>query len=283
MLNILKTRYPQNYLISRPVIGSAILFTFSFLFTLLYHPLGATKSLYFSFEFTMLIYSVASSVLAGIFITALKRLPKFSKLQQWTVGKELLSIFLILLVIGFSVFLLGFVIEAPVDEGRWNVGTFMNSFKSAFLIFILPFVFFSVSNYKFLVLDFQSTTKITGKFIQENLLVIKSQLKKESLSFYPDQLVYAVADGNYVVFHLLRESREESIYIRNSISSVTEQLSTIPFFFRCHRGFIINLKMVESKKGNSSGYLLHLKHTNDTIPVSRQKIDEFEQTLESLK
>ena len=100
------------------------------------------------------------------------------------------------------------------------------------------------------------------------------------LAFQADELLYAFSDGNYVVFHLVRENDIQSVRIRNSISEIENQLSDIPFYFRCHRGFIVNLNMVASKKGNASGYLLKLKHGHDTIPVSRKNTHLFRQLMQ---
>ena len=256
-----------------------ILFIFSFLFTLIYHPLGAKQSLYFGFEITMLFYSAASASAAGVAIWVLNRLPWFSKLQQWTLGKEIIAVLLTLVVIAGAIFLMGFLIEEPAKSSRWNWQTFLDSARAAFFIYILPFAFFSVSNYKYLLLQFESTHNGEERENFITTISIKSQLKKESLTFSSDSFIYAVSDGNYVHFHLLENGEIKRVFIRNSMNDVAAQLSDIPEFYRCHRGFIINLRMVASKKGNSSGYLLHLKHTDDTVPVSRQKAVEFEKQL----
>ncbi|HDR51577.1 MAG TPA: LytTR family transcriptional regulator, partial [Mariniphaga anaerophila] len=52
-----------------------------------------------------------------------------------------------------------------------------------------------------------------------------------------------------------------------------------PFFVRTHRAFIINLKKIKSKKGNSLGYRLRLQGTDSEIPVSRNNTRNFSQLL----
>lgn len=274
------TKYPQNYIIKKPIIGAFILFVFAFGFMLLYHPFNAHKSFYFDFELTMLLYTLSSSIAGGLLIPIIKKIPFFSKIEKWTIGKELLAIFIILLMMGGVIYLLAFVIEPPAVESRWNIATFIDSCKAAFLIYVFPFAFFSAINYKFLFLNFESTMKEFQDEKQQALTVkIQSKLKKESLTFLANELQFAVSDGNYVFFHLYKEREAKKVAIRNSISDIENQLSDIPFFFRCHRGFIVNLNMVESKKGNASGYLLKLKHSNDTIPVSRKNTKIFDQIM----
>ncbi len=271
------TYYPQNYLIRHPLQGAVILFLFSFGFTLLYHPLNARASIYFGFELTMLFYTAAASVVAWWAIILLKKIPYFRKLGQWTIIKEIVFIYLVLQMMGFTIFLLAFIIEEPAPESRWNLATFLDSSKSAFLVYILPFAFFTSVHYKFLFLNFQTTVTSAEKERQHELMVhIKSSLKKESLTFKADELIFATAEGNYVVFHLFRDGDIKRIPIRNSISNVEEQLDKIPAFFRCHRGFIINLHQVESKKGNSLGYILRMRKGAEKVPVSRNKVSEFD-------
>jgi hypothetical protein len=64
----------------------------------------------------------------------------------------------------------------------------------------------------------------------EDLIQISSQLKKEELSFYPGQFLYAESDGNYVVFYLNRNNLIKKEIIRNSINNIEQQLSDIPYF-----------------------------------------------------
>jgi hypothetical protein len=275
-----KRRYPQNYLIRKPFSGALVLFLFSFLFTLMYHPLNVHDSIYFGFEITMLIYTAISAMAAGLSIVSLKRIQGFRKTGEWTIGKESLFIFLVLLLIGVSVYLLAFVLEEPALNSRWNLSTLLDSMKHVVLIYILPFAFFSLINARFLFLDFRSTVDTFREEGKQELMVhIDSSLKKESLDFWADELVYAVADGNYVIFCLYRDNTLKKIPIRNSISNIERQVKKIPMYYRCHRGFIINLLKVESKRGNASGYTLRMMHTSDNIPVSRNKIIEFDRRL----
>lgn len=276
----LKIRYPQNFIIRRPVAGALVLFLFSFGFTLLYHPLNTHKSFYLGFELTMLAYTLVSAIIAGSLIILLKKIPFFSKIENWTLGKEIASIFIVLLVLGIVIYFVGFIIEPTAAESRWDISTLVDSCKYSFLIYIFPFVFFSAVNYKFIFLNFESTLKKFQEEKQQNLTVnINSRIKKEGLTFQTNELLYAVSDGNYVIFHLFRDNEIKKIPIRNSISEIEVQLKDIPHFFRCHRGFIVNLNMVQSKKGNSSGYLLRIKHSKDTIPVSRKNTDLFNQFM----
>ena len=200
-------KYPQNYLIRNPIPGAFILFLFSFVFTLLYHPLNVHRSFYFGFEATLLLYTAACSLVAAVSIFLLRCIPFFGNAGNWNVLKEILLIYLVLQLMGLTIFFLGFMIEEPAETNRWNLATFINSSKGAFLIYLLPFAFFSLINARFLFLDFRSTVNIFREEGKQELMVhIHSSLKKESLDFRADELIYAMADGNYVMFHLYREN-----------------------------------------------------------------------------
>lgn len=277
-------KYPQNYMIRNPLAGALILFFFSFFFLLLYHPMNAQRSLYFGFEATMLLYSGITALVAGVSIILLRKIPFFRKPGSWNVLKEVLIIYLVLQLMGLTTFLLAFVLEEPTAESRWNFSTFIDSSKYAFLINIFPFAFFSVINYKFLFLYFKPAMDAFKEETKHDLSVhIDSSLKKESLDFRADELVYAMADGNYVIFHMYIDKKIKKIPIRNSISNIEKQLEHIPYFFRCHRGFIINAAQVASKRGNASGLVLKMNHIDDQIPVSRNKIREFDRLTKEMR
>jgi hypothetical protein len=275
----LNIRYPQNYIIKNPFTGTLIIALFVFGFTVLYKPFNTHAARAFSYEATMAIYSLLSGIFIFLSIKILKTVKYFSNTKDWTIFKEFLSVFLVLFVLGIAIYLLGFFIETSAQ--RWNISTFLNSFKGAFLTGIIPLFFFTAINYPYLFsesIDLNiGNAAITGQENQpsEDLIQISSQLKKEELSFYPSQFLYAESDGNYVVFYLSINNLVKKEIIRNSINSIEQQLSGIPYFLRIHRAFIVNLKKVRSKQGNTLGYMIKLSETEIKIPVSRKNTKDF--------
>jgi DNA-binding LytR/AlgR family response regulator len=182
---------------------------------------------------------------------------------------------------GIIIYFAGFLLE--ISANRWNLATLFDSLLSAFLIGIVPFMFFTIINYRYLLVEdvIQNFNALNnsppGK--EEKLIRIVSRLKKEELEFYPGHFIYAESDGNYIVFHLNIDGQIKKRIIRNSISNIEQQLSVIPYLFRTHRAFIVNLKMVRSQNGNSLGYRLKLSGTDSEIPVSRQKARDFDQIM----
>jgi hypothetical protein len=278
----LNKKYPQNILIKNPLIGTIIILIFCVCFVLIYKPFQLHASRFFNIEMTVTIYfSIVAFALFG-FVSLLKWIRFFSDPDDWTILKELLSIVISLLCMGITIYFSGFIMENPGN--RWNLPTFFNSMEIAALIGIIPFMFFSVINYRSLFVtdifknfNTENNSLITEK--TEGLVHIASQLKKEELEFYPVQFIYAESDGNYIVFHLYIENRIKKRVIRNSINNIEQQLSVIPYFFRTHRAYIVNIKKVSSQKGNTLGYRLKLTGIDTEIPVSRQKAHDFNEIM----
>jgi DNA-binding LytR/AlgR family response regulator len=190
-------------------------------------------------------------------------------------------------VLGIALYVLGFLVEGP--HKRWNILTFLGSLEIAFLTGIIPLTFFTAINYRYLfshVIRYNETETASaglGERVPEDLIRISSQLKKEDLSFYPNQFIYCAADGNYVVFHLIINEKYIKKMIRNSINNIEQQLIRMPSILRIHRAFIVNLKMVESKRGNTMGYQLKFNNIDGEVPVSRNNTKNFDQKIRQFR
>lgn len=275
-------KYPQNFIIEKPYIGTLVFLAFCLTFVILYKPLNLHGSRSLGYELTMAVYLCTLSLPIFFSIKILKTTRYFSNPHEWSILKELTAIAIILFGMGIALYFFGFLFELPSD--RWNLPTFFDSCKHAFLVGIIPFMFFTLTNYRYLfakeiVQDYKPVANPTATQETEELLKIESSLKKEEVSFYPSQLVYAESDGNYVVFHLDVDGRSHQKMVRNSMNNIEQQLTEIPFFMRTHRAFIVNLRKIRSKKGNTLGYRLKFSATDAEIPVSRQNTHDFDQII----
>jgi hypothetical protein len=277
----LNCTYPQSYILKNPLRGALIISLFLFGFTSLYKPFNVHATKVLSFEVTMAFYCFLSGIFMYIVVKMLKILEYFSNDKGWTFLKEIISVLIILFSLGVAIYFLGFLIESEPSVNRWNISTFLNSMGSAFLIGIIPLIFFTAINYRYLFSPVSGYNVGTYTVAEDEnnqsgvLIQISSQLKKEELNFYPDEFIYAESDGNYVMFYLIKSGVVKKEIIRNSINSIEQQLSHIPYFLRIHRAFIVNLNMVISKQGNTLGYLIKLAETESRIPVSRNNTGKF--------
>jgi hypothetical protein len=286
IFNWFNRSYPQNFMLKKPFIGTLIFLASCFIFIIIYKPLNTHESRFFNYTLTMAAYCCALSFPLIVLVKILKKFRYFSKEHEWTIAKEIISILIILAGMGISVYFMAFLFEQPSD--RWNLPTFFDSLESAFLVGMIPFLFFTILNYRYLnVIDFvQDNNPAIPSFNPEQpeqMVRIESKLKKEELSFYPDQLIYTEADGNYVVFYLIVENKIRKEIIRNSISNIEQQLLPIPFIIRTHRAFIVNVKSVRARKGNTLGYHLKLAGIESEIPVSRQNTQKFNLLLKQYR
>ena len=272
----LKKRYPQNFILRNPYVGALIILVFMLGFILIYRPLSSHAAKNLSYIVTMSIYSLSSAISIFVFIVALRQLKYFSNRKNWTLSKELLSIVFTLSGMAISIYFTGFFVEEPGP--RWNLPTFFDSYINAFLIGIIPFLFFTIMNYPYFktynIAPVEVTNDGSSGFIEQSIQ-INSKLKKEKLSFIPSQFLYATSDGNYVEFYLDRDNKIDKEIIRNSISNIDKQLSQVPFFMRTHRAFIVNVKKADIRNGNTLGYRLKISGIDDDIPVSRQYTRDF--------
>jgi len=275
----LKKSYPRNYLIRHPYQGAGIITLFLLGFVIIYRPLESHETGVMTYPQTMAIYCMAAGVSILGSILLFRRIVLFSVGREWTFGKEILFILLVLTGMGTAIYFIGFLVEPPAD--RWNIPTFLDSLINALLVGILPFLFFTALNYRYLL--YPAAEKPGPGLISdldvspgEEPMNIQSKLKREALDFFPGQFLYAESDGNYVHFHLMVKGEPKRKTIRNSISDIERQFSGIPWFFRTHRAYIVNLKKVVEKQGNASGYRLKLEGTHFKVPVSRTNTGVFD-------
>lgn len=279
--------FPQSLLIRKPFFGALAFFFILSAFVILYRPLNVHQTASLNIYVTAIIYCAIISLSelgATLFIS---RTNCFSKRDNWNIGSELFSIVTILTLIGISSYFAGFIMES--QGARWNFTTFFDSFYRSVLIGIIPVTLPTLMNirYAFAPQNFRSydidrLEKSTGAKdmgVSEKLININSKAKKDHLSFYPFEFIYAESKGNYVIFHLVKEDGYSEVSIRNSITDIENQLNEFPNFMRIHRAFIVNLNKIISREGNSLGYRLTLKGCDYIIPVSRQNVSKFEELM----
>jgi hypothetical protein len=272
----LTDEFPRNFIIRHPLYGALLTAIFITVFAILYKPLGSHASRNMGYALTMAVYALISAASLYVLVNLLNRIKPFSETVRWSLLKEFMSIFLLLTGMGVVIYFAAFFIEEPAD--RWNFSTFFDSLKNAYLIGILPFLFFTVLSYIRHTAPEIKAHHDSGKHTApetEELVQISSQLKKESLGFYPGQFIYAESESNYVNFYLQVGDKVQKKVIRNSITDVEKQLAHLPYLVRTHRAFIVNLGKISSRKGNSLGYRLKLTGVDVEIPVSRNKTHHF--------
>lgn len=111
------------------------------------------------------------------------------------------------------------------------------------------------------------------------VLTINSENKSERFTIPVGDLLYITSADNYIEIFYIENGSIKNKLIRATLKSARDDLRAFTAFYRCHRGWIVNLDQVESITGNAQGYRLILNHTDVTIPVSRNLNTEITNRL----
>ena len=101
----------------------------------------------------------------------------------------------------------------------------------------------------------------------------------ERVTIYIPNLLYVESVGNYVKIIQLREGQVVSDMLRATSKQVEEQLQQYNVIVRCHRAFLVNLRQVDKVISRAGTMQLLIKHSNDSIPVSRSNMAGVKQAI----
>ena len=94
----------------------------------------------------------------------------------------------------------------------------------------------------------------------------------ESVTLHVSDLLYIEAVGNYVKVNHLRDQQVRTDMLRATMKQMEETLHHYPMIVRCHRAFLVNLGNVEQIVSHSGSIQLLIKHSHDSLPVSRSNM-----------
>lgn len=284
---ILTRRFPQNLLFRRPLRGMLLLIVSFFLFAIIYKPIHVHAAQSYSLALTILLYAVfITSPIIGILLV-MKHCGCFPRAEKWQLNHELISLLIILVAIGITVYFAGFFIEEP--KMRWNLSTFFDSMLRSLLVVFIPLFLPTLINIRYALTPetFQQylisrEDEVPAEDSVQQVSII-SKAKREELLFHTHELIYVESQGNYVTFYFDDNRKPNRVVIRNTISDVAAQLAPYPFLMRVHRAFIVNLKQVRSKNGNRLGYRLKVNSCSSEIPVSRNNTSQFDTRMQTVQ
>lgn len=238
---------------------------------------------------------------SGVFTYLLPALfPTYYKEQNWTLGKYVLNLLLMLLLIAVGVW----------AYQSWLMGMWLDKqlfFVALFWVMVLapfPTVFFLMWNRNLqLTRNLKEATEMNAhlsrrvspeagtadledKESSSDEMLVFSGGTKEMLEIKAGDFLYAEAKGNYVKVGYRSDSDKEKKVtwrlLRATMKQAEEAVSACPFIIRCHRAFLVNIRMVVKVDGNSQGYKLNLEHCEEEIPVSRAYAKEVKALIENL-
>jgi len=221
-----------------------------------------------------IVTAIGSSIVVYIFPLLFKR---FFDEKQWTKGKYFIFAFAIILTIAvanalYAYYFVRIIFYPEIDDISFSM--VLNNFLIITpVIGIIPTIFgyFWLKN-RALYVDLHETEDQNRKLIfriQENAsnekIITLSGNTKDSLTLFPQELLYMESVGNYVHVHYQMNGQISEKTLRATLLQMEELLSDYPFFVRCHRAFIVNIRHIAKMKGAK----LWINSTETQIPVSK--------------
>jgi hypothetical protein len=117
----------------------------------------------------------------------------------------------------------------------------------------------------------EQLSKVKGERLErKGEMVTLTGTTSETVTLQISDLLYIESVGNYVKVCYLDTDRKPAIQmLRATSKQMEETLTDYPMVVRSHRAFLVNLQQVEKIVSQSGTMQLKMRHTGDTLPVSR--------------
>jgi len=291
VLKILQQPYPfgekSNIRLLIQSIGEG---TFIALFLIFFQPFGVSEWQDPNKNSYLAGYGLITA-LCGIILrfAVFKTFPKYHSEATWNVGKEVLSIMMLIMMIAAG----NIVYSNLIFNFENGIISFLWMLLAVVIIGIFPATFGVMLNYiiqlkKFnqqIVVHHHHTPEITlAEQVSENkvqnsvLLKLIAENEKDSIELAVDSLYFIESSDNYSTVFYEKNQKLQKELLRSSLTRLESQISS-ENIVRCHRSFIVNLDKVEKVTGNAQGYKLHLKSPELLVPVARK----YSKIIERLK
>lgn len=302
MFEFLKKPYPYYSFSFRDVYSNFLIGCFVAFFLIVFQPFGVSIWQTDHKLLKLIGFGFVSFICPLVFrIISTSVLKKKTPEETWMVWKEILGLLLVICFIAFGNLCYGNFIRIS----HFNVQELSLALAATFLLAVFPIAANVVLKYnRFValnqkdaelmeaeVIDFQQRTEIEVPITnetpetqeQEDLFILIAENDKDKIELKPEELLYIESADNYsnVVFY--RNNKINKQLLRGSLKRLESQI-TFPFIVRCHRSYIVNLKLINHIKGNAQGYRIEFKiDFSDVIPISRNYSKALFERLESLK
>lgn len=216
-------------------------------------------------------------------VNAIKRvLPNWSKPERWTIGKELVLIFVTIANIALMTFLFmwatGLFDDSPATLFKEVV---LKSFVASILPVVLLVLFEQYDHQRkklkqAIALDLKIKAS-APKQTTLGLMDIKNENGSIALRVAPSELVFIQSEGNYLEVYYYQNKLKKQL-VRNSLKALVSDFEASQLF-QCHKSYLVNVKQVVKVNGNARNLTLTLRYVETPIPVSRTKTKLLEDLL----
>ena len=231
----------------------------------------------------ILFFGVITTITVLFFQLGLSRLfPGLFAEKRWTVIHQILFYLLVLFVIAT---LNGLYINY-LDNLPFNWGNYRWITVRTFVLGVIPICFLVLFDFNQRLKKHIADAKQLKPFFSEapqsapdKLFTISTHLKDNSFTIQEGDFLFAQSNGNYVF--VFTRQQPKAIY-RISLNALEAQLNS-SYCKRCHRSYLVNLKMVKKIEGNAQGLSLWLQGLEEPVPVSRTYIQPVKKALSDLE
>lgn len=268
---------------------------FVFFFLIIFKPFDFATLLTISLPLGAFYYALTSSTTVfAVSALLLYLFPNYFSDNQWKVGREIILMNVILIAVSIANGTLGYNLEiCPPEVKPTLIGSILRDLKHSYAIGIFPVALLTGISYTIFLKRNLAQVNENNKQLEslkllEDQTIVKeinpeieiiSATKNNDIQINVNNLLYIMADGNYVEFHLSDNNNVKREIRRNTLSHIESQLTAFDYLFRSHRAYIVNLKKVMHSSGNAQGYTLKLHETEVEIPVSRRNLEKFDALL----
>lgn len=282
----LKQPYPFYYKGNKLFWIVSVIFLISFFFNYLLQPFDVNSNEHkMDYFWISVIHSLSPIAVVLCFSLLFRLFPTIT--NSWTMKKECITVFLLVLFTGITQFLIRDIIYNNPLNGSWHYfrEEITNSLVAGF--FLAPIIIFINLNHRKLINKqnaerLSSTLSHTEPTITDTIITITTEVKSEKFTFCSNTFLYAKAEGNYAEIYLKEATKVQKVVKRITIKNLEAQLSSFPYILKTHRSVLLNLNYIEQVAGNAQGYKVTLKDCPDPVPVSRNFIQAFDAAVSAL-
>lgn len=199
--------------------------------------------------------------------------------EEWNVGKEVLSVGVLLTLIGVGNWLIrDFIYTNPYNRDLSLLAEeVFHAFLSGCIIFLIVFqIYFRRLLHQQSEKAAHFTPSAPEQTTTDNQpIAILTQQQSDHFSLQPASLICVQAERNYLTFLVREKGTVKKLVKRLTMDSLEDQLRDYRFLVRTHRSYLVNLREIQSVRGNAQGYKLQLRDVEEEASVSRKYLEAF--------
>ena len=256
------------------------------------------------------VITMASGLIAGIFVTYVLKMPMDPKLPLKIVHRNSLFHYLVnipllaaALVTFSAYFFFGDVSIAWIEDGHFTLEHYklFLYYVSSTGVFMylgtyvrnrnwhLKYKYEEVSAINALLEQRQQELQMQEEGVGENgntqvsVCTIKGSTSQSVLEVNPQDILFVESMSNYADVWYIEGDQTSHKTMRITLKQINESLASERYLVRCHRAFIVNLNFVIAMSNRNTGYQLQLFGTDKQIPVSRTYTPQVKERLQDRK